>query len=183
MRTAQAEQISHMRRMGNSYGQIADSLGLPLNTVKSFCRRRCITAESGVSLCECCGVEVKQTEHRKVKRFCSDTCRTKWWSAHQHLFSRTSRVPIHCQYCGRKFTDYATAGRKYCSHDHDIPWMESRDQNIFQISQKFILCCSALKGRKRHFSIQSNGRQNGSGLRRIQRHMIYHTPAAFFGGL
>ncbi len=72
MRTAQAEQISHMRRTGNSYGRIADSLGLPLNTVKSFCRRRGITAETSASLCECCGAEVKQMEHRKTKRFCSE---------------------------------------------------------------------------------------------------------------
>lgn len=36
-------------------------------------------------------------------------------------------------------------------HYYDIPWMESRDQNIVQISQEFISCCSALKGRKGHF--------------------------------
>lgn len=117
MRAAQAEQVTHMRLMGNSYGRIADELGLPLNTVKSFCRRKGIVTEDGVSRCEYCGAEVKQTEHRKRKRFCSDTCRTRWWSAHRHLLHRASRVALHCLNCGREFTDYATAGRKYCSHE------------------------------------------------------------------
>lgn len=116
MRAAQAEQISHMRRMGNSYGQIAESLGVPLNTVKSFCRRKGIMPESGVSHCEWCGSDVEQTEHRKPKRFCSDTCRTRWWSAHRHLLSSTSQVAIRCLHCGREFMDYATTGRKYCCH-------------------------------------------------------------------
>ena len=61
-------------------------------------------------------------------------------------------------------------------HYHNIPWMESRDQNIFQISQEFISCCSTLKNRKGHFSIQSNGRQNGSGLRRVQPAPIPRMP-------
>lgn len=117
MRAIQAEQISHMRRMGNSYGRIAESLGVSLNTVKSFCRRKGIIAESGVSRCEWCGSEVKQTEHRKTKRFCSDACRTKWWSAHRHLLNSTSQVMLRCLYCGREFVDYATAGRKYCCHE------------------------------------------------------------------
>lgn len=117
MRAAQAVQISHMRRMGNSYGQIAESTGLPLNTVKSFCRRQGITAVDGVSLCACCGVEVEQTEHRKVKRFCSDACRASWWREHRHMMSRRSEAIIHCLHCGREFTDYASVQRKYCCHE------------------------------------------------------------------
>lgn len=117
MIAAQAEQISHMRRMGNSYGRIADALGLPLNTVKSFCRRRGITEKAEVSLCEYCGAEVGQTEHRKTKRFCSDACRMHWWSKHRHLLGGASRVAHHCLNCGREFTDYSTAGRKYCCHE------------------------------------------------------------------
>ncbi len=64
-------------------------------------------------------------------------------------------------------------------HYHDVPWSESRNQNIFQISRKFVSCCSALKDCKSYFSIQSNRRQNGCGFRRVQRRVIYHTLAAF----
>ena len=84
-----------------------------------------------------------------------------------------------CSSTMQKFTHRLDMMGPEIVHYHDIPWMESRDQNIFQISQEFISCCSTLKNRKGHFSIQSNGRQNGSGLRRVQRRMIYHTPAAF----
>lgn len=117
MRATQAEQLSHMRRMGNSYRQIAESLGMPLSTVKSFCRRKGITVKAGTGRCEYCGVEVKQAEHRKAKRFCSDTCRTRWWSEHRQLLTGALRVAFHCLYCGREFMDYAATGRKYCCHE------------------------------------------------------------------
>lgn len=117
MTMRQEGQIVHMRRMGNSYRQIADELGVPLSTVKSFCRRKGVAAETGISRCECCGVEIEQSEHHRTKRFCSDTCRTRWWSAHRHLLNSTSKVLLHCLHCGREFTDYASTGRKYCCHE------------------------------------------------------------------
>lgn len=117
MKAAQAEQISHMRRMGNSYGRIAESLGMSLNTVKSFCRRQGITGEAGMAICEYCGAEVVQTKHRKKKRFCSNTCRTRWWSAHRHLLGGEARVALYCLHCGCEFMDYPAAARKYCCHE------------------------------------------------------------------
>jgi endogenous inhibitor of DNA gyrase (YacG/DUF329 family) len=41
--------------------------------------------------CEFCGQSVRQSEHRKRKRFCSDKCRMSWWNrryAAQHCERR-----------------------------------------------------------------------------------------------
>lgn len=119
MTTKLESQITRLRRMGKGYGSIADELGVSLNTVKSFCRRKGLTgrvSEGGVVRCAFCGAEVPQAEHRKPKKYCSDACRMKWWNAHRHLLHRRTGVVFHCLSCGREFTDYASAGRKYCSH-------------------------------------------------------------------
>ncbi len=64
-------------------------------------------------------------------------------------------------------------------HYHNIAWPEGGNQNLFQIVQEFVRCCSTLKSRKRHCSIQRNRGQNGRGFWRIQRRMIYLPPAPF----
>ena len=77
-----------MRAAGNGYGSIAQSLGISLNTVKSFCRRKAITEKTAVLLtgettcCENCGREIQQVAKRKKKRFCCDKCRNQWCNSH-----------------------------------------------------------------------------------------------------
>ena len=40
-------------------------------------------------------------------------------------------------------------------HYHNIAWPKGGNQNLFQIVQEFVRCCSTLKSRKRHCSIQT----------------------------
>lgn len=124
MTAIQEEQIAHMRMAGESYGKIADSLNISVNTVKSFCRRKNIyggkgetnKTQDGKVSCAYCGEEVPQPEHRKAKRFCSDACRVKWWNRHRQLAGRKNKMTLVCRNCGREFSDYGSAGRKYCCH-------------------------------------------------------------------
>ena len=126
MMDAQKDRIRQMKAGGFGYIKIARELGLPENTVKSFCRREGLNrkapdkgapvTEAGIGTCPCCGAEVVQNPGRKAKRFCSDKCRNKWWSSHPEQAGRRADYAFVCAYCKKPFTAYGNAGRKYCSH-------------------------------------------------------------------
>ncbi len=85
----QKAQIIKLRAAGNGYGKIAQTLGISVNTVKSFCRRNDINGDTAgepsviltgeTKACENCGREIQQIAKRKKKRFCCDKCRNEWW--------------------------------------------------------------------------------------------------------
>ena len=125
MTEQQKKQILKLRSAGNGYGTIAKTLGISLNTVKSFCRRNHVDAaakeESAevtgeITYCENCGREIQQIPGRKKKRFCSDTCRNQWWNSHLDRVKKKAVYAFICPYCGRKFHVYGDKRRKYCSH-------------------------------------------------------------------
>ncbi len=121
MTEEQKTAIQDLRSQGKGYKKIAQELGLPPNTIKSFCRRTQMPKfETGpipdVDACECCGKPLKQTAGRKHKRFCSDVCRRKWWNSHLQLVKRKAVYRLKCQHCGRKFEVYGNRHRKYCCH-------------------------------------------------------------------
>ena len=123
----QKTQIIRLRAAGNGYGKIAQTLGISLNTVKSFCRRNDIKAnlavESAVMLtgetttCENCGMKIQQIAKQKKKRFCCDKCRNKWWNSHLDQVKRKAVYDFRCLYCGKEFHIYGDRRRKYCSHE------------------------------------------------------------------
>ena len=92
--------LSAMRKAGRSYTEIAAELGISKNTGKTFCRRNGLTPETESipveitpaptteRLCPHCGKPVIQPEGRKQKKFCSDTCRNRWWNSHMDLVNR-----------------------------------------------------------------------------------------------
>ena len=86
------KQIGKMRAAGMSYTRIAESLDISINSVKSYCRRHGLGADTALqeaqpvqaeacppqseaTACEQCGSRVLQQAGRKKRRFCSDTCR------------------------------------------------------------------------------------------------------------
>ena len=117
MTNGEKVQIVQMRKRGLGYTEIARSLGMSVNTVKSYCRRSGVkplekmTAQSG-DVCRQCGSVLKHTPGRKRKRFCSDVCRLRWWHGHREL-GRNART-IVCASCGKAFATDRT--QKYCSH-------------------------------------------------------------------
>ena len=123
----QKAQIIKLRAAGNGYGKIAQTLGISLNTVKSFCRRNDINGniaiEPSVTLtgettaCENCGREIQQIAKRKKKRFCCDKCRNEWWNSHLDQVKRKAVYDFKCPHCGKEFNIYGDRRRKYCSHE------------------------------------------------------------------
>lgn len=81
-----------------------------INTVKSYCQRNQLggrkSTDSNKHFCKQCGIEVKQTPHRKLKKFCSDKCRMKWWNRHPEKLHRKSGKNIVCPIC--------TGGKSVC---------------------------------------------------------------------
>ena len=127
MTDSQKSQIIKLRTTGNGYGKIAQTLGISVNTVKSFCRRNeiggdTVTEPSAVltgeiTACENCGREIQQIAKRKKKRFCCDKCQNDWWNSHLDLVKRKAIYDFKCPHCGKEFQIYGDKRRKYCSHE------------------------------------------------------------------
>ena len=121
--------LSVMRKAGRSYTEIADELGISKNTIKTFCRRKGLapeaedmpeettTAPATDRLCPQCGKPVIQPEGRKKKKFCSDTCRNRWWNSHMNMVKRKAIYEYTCPTCDSAFTAYGNSHRKYCCHE------------------------------------------------------------------
>lgn len=119
-------QILQLRDGGSGYKRIAQTLGISVNTVKSFCRRNepgRERSEEGTSqphdstiVCENCGQMIRQIPKQKRRRFCCDQCRNRWWNAHLDQVKRKAHYEIVCAGCKKPFVVYGNAHRKYCSH-------------------------------------------------------------------
>jgi len=128
MNMYQKEQILALHRSGESFAKIAVNLGLSVNTVKSFYRRNDVNAKaeenSNVAVaiagsngvCPQCGNKIIQIAGRKPKRFCSDKCRVLWWNSHSEAVNQKALYSFKCASCGKNFTAYGNANRRYCSH-------------------------------------------------------------------
>ena len=122
MNGLQKERIALLRAEGKSYTKIADTLGLSINTVKSYCRRNNLGGNATImsdsvdgTFCCQCGVPLNQTIGKKQKRFCSDKCRMAWWKAHPEAVNRRAVYHFVCPICGTEFESYGNARRRYCS--------------------------------------------------------------------
>ena len=127
MKETQKNQIAQLRAAGNGYGKISQTLGIPLNTVKSFCRQNNLAGKAekpivvkqtgGRTFCENCGKEIIQIAKQKPRRFCSDKCRNIWWNSHLDQVNRKAYYHFKCQQCGKEFVLYGDRRRKFCSHE------------------------------------------------------------------
>ena len=86
MTTEQLETITILREHNYSYSFIGKQLSLPMNTVKSACRRKGIKAsgkrktkaeKANALICKCCHKPLP-ANIRKDAKFCSCYCRNKW---------------------------------------------------------------------------------------------------------
>ncbi|MDR1409622.1 MAG: LuxR C-terminal-related transcriptional regulator [Oscillospiraceae bacterium] len=121
----QKQTILRQRAAGLAYSQIADEIGLSLNTVKSYCRRAGLS-ESNASKdtgnkenkdqCPNCGKKLRHLNKTKPKKFCCDKCRRAWWNTHRDQMRHKNICRVICTHCGADFDSYSWAARKYCSH-------------------------------------------------------------------
>ena len=110
-----------MREGGKSYAEIANWLGLSKNTVKSYCQRNNLPQGASKkndnnTYCKQCGQEMEIITGRKLKKYCSDKCRTAWWVANKEQLNQKATYNFICNHCGANFTAYGNNGRKFCNH-------------------------------------------------------------------
>ena len=70
--------ITQMRIAGKKPTEIANTLGISVNTVKSHIRRH--PDIPNTIYCLNCGKPVPQNEGRKMKKYCCDRCRSSYWN-------------------------------------------------------------------------------------------------------
>lgn len=126
MTNDQKYMIDFLRSEGLGYKKIAAQIGISENTVKSYIRRSSSEPESKKTeeiiepaaqhTCLCCGRPVQQNPGRKEKKFCCDKCRNQYWNSHLDQVKRKAIYIFTCPSCGKTFSAYGNANRKYCSH-------------------------------------------------------------------
>ena len=116
MTKEQKQQIHTLRRGGLGYKKIASSMGISVNTVKSFCRNNELTGSPTSAVCLFCGKPLVQIPKRKQRKFCSIQCRETWWSRNRDKGNKPTGETCRCAHCGRIFSAYRREHRKYCSH-------------------------------------------------------------------
>jgi len=121
MTLTQKNIIKNMREDGKSYDEIAKWLDISINTVKSHCQRNKLShalskPNANTSYCKQCGQVMEIIAKRKLKKFCSNKCRSIWWAARPELVNRKATYSFTCAYCRETFTAYGNKGRKFCNH-------------------------------------------------------------------
>jgi len=117
MNQYEKSEVVSLQNEGLGYKRIADILGLPVNTVKSYCYRNKSKSTQITNQCKQCGIEVKQEPQRKQKQFCSTDCRMKWWNTHTEQITHKTVTKFICPLCGCKFEVYGKRTRKFCSRE------------------------------------------------------------------
>ena len=119
MTEKQRHEITRLRREGFGYTAVAKQLGISKDTVKSFCRRNGLSGELEPvqGACRECGQPLPRAERMKPRVFCCETCRIKWWREHPDRIRQRAVYSFTCACCGKPFTAYGNAHRKYCSHE------------------------------------------------------------------
>ena len=117
MTEKQMSQIVEMRKNNITYAAIAEETGIPIGSIKTFCRREGMTTKKTptVPTCKYCGAVLRSTPHSRPRLFCSDKCKQTWWNHHRGDRVSSKMLPHTCSTCGNVFMDYAGANRKYCS--------------------------------------------------------------------
>lgn len=108
------EKIDELQRQGLKYPAIAKLTGINVNAVKAHCRRHPVEVNSQPTtetFCKGCGKQITQTEKKRARQFCSDSCRMKWWNSHRDQVNHKKREK--CVQCGAWFTK-KEAGQKFC---------------------------------------------------------------------
>ena len=110
MTDSQKMKVSELMEQGFGYRAISSMLDLPLDTVKSWCRRH----TRGPKICRQCGGKITRIPHKREKKFCCDRCRMIWWNEHPQLKNTNVSYDHTCSGCGKGFK----SNRKnsvYCS--------------------------------------------------------------------
>ena len=112
MKKQDMETVNTMRLQGKSASEIAWTLGISVNTVRSHIRRH--PELEGGKPCKNCGRPIVALPGRKEKLFCSDKCRMTWWNSHREQVQKKAYYRLTCTHCGKEFESYGNQNRKFC---------------------------------------------------------------------
>lgn len=118
MTTEEVQVINDLQKQGLGYKKISTVTGLPINTVKAYCRRHKVdatTSEGPQAFCKGCGKPIKRLPNAKPRVYCSDECRMRFWNSHRNEVKHKAIYTFTCPYCGQTFQSYGNPNRKYCS--------------------------------------------------------------------
>lgn len=104
----QTTSIQRLRSANYSYTQIAKILNIPVNTVRSICRRNgfapnepnqirvipfFVPSQELLVKCRYCGKLTDNPNHRQ-KAFCSNKCRYDYWNREKRLRGKALSEPL-----------------------------------------------------------------------------------------
>ena len=126
----QKKKIQQMRQEDRSYLEIALTLGISKNTIKSYCRRKNLDTSEGSTAktavlkrsceihtdCKQCGKPLVQGKRGQPKKFCSEECRRTWWKGNSSQIAKKAWYTLTCSMCGKEFESYGNKERKFCDH-------------------------------------------------------------------
>jgi endogenous inhibitor of DNA gyrase (YacG/DUF329 family) len=147
MTNEQRKKIKMLRYQGLGYKKIADEVGLSRDSVRGYCLRSGLGG-CGIELvadyhdvmqdeflhilCLNCGLEIKQNEIGRKKKYCSISCKNEWEKIHRKSYT------LACEYCGKEFKSLGVNGRKFCSQDcyqKDRFW---REEDVAEVAKKIL---------------------------------------------
>lgn len=111
---------------GKAYREIGSLIGATPESVKQFFYRR--RKKPFTILCEQCHQPIKLNSNRQ-HRFCSDLCRTRWWSHHPEEFSNKEQHFFCCKACGKSFYSRRSTA-SFCSRNC---YYDSRSREVMNV--------------------------------------------------
>lgn len=131
MTEVQETRIRELRLKGLGYRRIATEAGLSRDIVRNYCRSQGMAGYATAlgknvseqisqgKACLYCGKIIEQSATGRPKKFCSESCRRRWWRVHPEISEQkdTALYTMTCAYCGREFISYGNRKRKYCCHN------------------------------------------------------------------
>ena len=113
MNEIQKEELINLKNKGRSYKEMASAVSVSESAVKSFFSRKKLKAEEIYTVCKNCGTALDRISGNR--KFCSDSCRYKWWRQNTDGNRKCVKISI-CKKCGKELKCYDNKNRKYCSH-------------------------------------------------------------------
>lgn len=118
--TEEQRQIAlSMRAENRTFAEISTLLGIPTSTLKSCLKRENQADRPEIkqgAVCRQCGQPLQLHSGNRMKRFCSERCRQKWWRENRGAVTRRASVS-QCVYCGKPFKNRGNPQRRYCCRE------------------------------------------------------------------
>ena len=126
MTELEEKRIWDLRAKGKTYKEISFELNLPIGTVKTYCTRN----DVGSGKCRYCSKSIVQIPGRKRKKFCSDSCRTKWWNLNRRIKKHRFIKPKICEHCGSSFLPIKRPTQKFCCRECYLKHIRKGEENV-----------------------------------------------------